>query len=246
MAEQFQVFSNKDYSHPAEKRIFPRFPFAFLFFRTKIQKSDLTCHVLDISLDGMQIEMTTDEVELRSGQDSQGEIHWLGESLLVKGKIKWVFQKRAGIEFQLDEKNKIMLEKLLAAEAISKQFKPIHDILPKIRPDFELPQGLFLWLRAEGPFEIFAWKNNNEIYRFQILMLNQFVEWRQDSDRLTGQIQFRRESELPLTLEKECLFVFDPRPNQTLINKAKDLIIPINQQILPRETQNFFIEKLGK
>jgi hypothetical protein len=246
MAEQFQVYTNKDFAQPSEKRVLPRFPFAYLFFRTSRNNKDITCHVHDISYEGMQIELMTDESEFRIGQDASGEINWLGETLKVSGKIKWVYQKRAGIEFQLDGPNLNLLKKLLASEAISKQFKPIHEILPKVRPDFELPQDLFLWLRAEGPFEIFAWKKNNEIYRFQILMLNQFVEWRQELDQLTGHIQFRRESELPLTLEKECLFVFDPRPDSALITKAKDLLSQINHRILAQNIQDFFLQKLGK
>jgi hypothetical protein len=152
-----------------EKRTLPRFPFCYLTFKTQ---QDAHAHeVKDISLTGMQLGVGPDGEAYTEGELLSGTVHWLGQELVMNGKVMWSTKGRVGVEFSKRQELTESLQKFLSHERVVHALKPLH------RMDYgaELPAKLKYWLRCDGPVEIFVWQHQDgELSQFQILQFRKF------------------------------------------------------------------------
>ena len=110
----------------------------------------------------------------------------------------------------------------------------------------ELPINLKYWLRADGPFEIFVWSHSHaEVSKFQIIMLNKFVEWEDGLGIKTGEILKTRDVETPLFNEDEFLFQLQDGVEMEYLKASVDMVKNIPEKYLPAEAKEFLILKLG-
>ena len=87
----------KNPPNPFEKRKIPHFPFSFLTFKNLGKGSNQVFEVREISLTGTQLLLKDGKLDLAPGQEIEGELHWKGKSLKVKGSVVWVRDRRLGV-----------------------------------------------------------------------------------------------------------------------------------------------------
>lgn len=238
MERRFNLIKSDFEKH--EKRILPRFPFCYLTF-----KSDDTSRVYevkDISHTGMQLSLKEESHNFKEDTALKGHIHWLGKSLDIAGTVKWHTQNRIGVEFI---KKRDVLDKVqgfLQIEEMVKRLKPLH----KVDDGLEIPARLKYWLRSDGPVEVFIWQHGDgEISKCQVLFMETFVEWEDGLGLKTGRILSKRNVDTPLINEDEWVFNIDPDADVAKLDRVKNLVGMIPNDLLPSETKTFLVRQLS-
>lgn len=224
-----------------EKKIFPRFPFCFLTFKTNQEDCDLTYEVKDISHTGMQVALRMGTHQLQKEQRVQGKLHWSGLELEIAGEVRWSTQMRAGIEFNNSPVLRERVSQVLDLALYADRLKPIH----LMDYGVEIPARLKAWLRADGPVEIFVWQHGDgELAGFQILMMENFVEWEDGVGLKTARVISKRDIDTPLLTEDEFVFQVDQTIDDEKIAKASRLVNNIASEKLESSLINFISLKL--
>lgn len=223
-----------------EKRIFPRFPFCYLTFKPE---SDARAYeVKDISHTGMQVGIKDGDGVFEMGQPIQGSIHWLGHEMKLNGKIMWATDGRAGIEFIKRAETAESIKKFLGEDRLVAALKPLH------RVDYgaELPAKLKYWLRSDGPVELFVWQHQDHEYsHFQVLLMENFVEWQDGVGLKTGRIMSKRNVDTPLMDEDELMFRVDQGLDDDKLHRVRSLLGRIPADLLSGEVKDFLLMKLS-
>lgn len=225
-----------------EKRVLPRFPFCYLLFKNSKTDSQVF-EVKDISHSGMQLSLKNGDLNYKNNDKINGEIHWLGRSIDVSGEIVWVKQNRLGVEFSTKTSQRQNVDEFLKIDNFAQSLKPLH------RDEFglELPAKLKYWLRSDGPVEVFVWRHNDgELSKFQVLIMENFIEWEDIKGLKTGRVISKRDIDTPLISEDEYVFKLDPVIDDSKIEAAQKLMSNLKEQILPEQTLSFLRIKLGQ
>ena len=221
-----------------EKRVFPRFPFCYLTF--KPDQAARAHEIKDISFTGMQLG--TSDMAFEEGQSLNGTVHWLGEELNLHGRVKWVSRGRIGVEFIKRAELAHNLMQFLAEERLVAALKPLH------RVDYgaDLPEKLKYWLRSDGPVEVFVWKHpDGELSQFQVLLLENFVEWQDGHGIKTGRIMSKRNVDTPLLDEDELVFRVDESIDEDKLQRVRSLVGKIPVDLLTTDAKEFLVRKLS-
>lgn len=224
-----------------EKRIFPRFPFCFLTFKGDSGKGQ-AFEVVDISFTGMQLGLKDGGHSYTEGQALKGAVHWKGKSLDISGKVKWVSGQRLGVKFAQDQKLEDNVKSFLSIDNIVRSMRPVYgnDI------DMDVPSNLKFWVRADGPFEIFVWRHNDgEVSRFQIIMMENYVEWLDGKGLKTGRVISKRDMDTPLICEDEVMFQVDEGVDQAKLSMATEMVQALGEGHLPEGARSFLTLKLS-
>lgn len=225
-----------------EKRVFPRFPFAFMTFKDANCEKQQVYEVVDISLTGMQVSLKNGAHQYRKDSEIEGYLHWKGAELNIEGKVKWTSGHNVGIEFNGEQGQYERVQSFLSIDNIIRGMKALHNS----ELGLEIPSNLKYWLRADGPYEIFLWQHNDgELARFQVIMLNQFIEWEDGKGVRTGNVLKRRDIDSPLNASDEFLFEIDEITNEEKLNEALTLVGKIPASYLPDMAVEFLTVKLG-
>lgn len=223
-----------------EKRILPRFPFCYLTFKSE---SDTRVYeVKDVSYTGMQLVIKDSEGQFQSGETIRGSMHWLGQEMKLQGKVMWLTEGRAGIEFIKRVETAENIKKFLGEDRLVAALKPLH------RVDYgaELPAKLKYWLRSDGPVEVFVWQHQDHEYsHFQVLLLENFVEWQDGHGLKTGRIMSKRNIDTPLMDEDELLFRVDQGLDDDKLHRVRSLVGRIPPELLTPEVKDFLLMKLS-
>ncbi len=223
-----------------EKRVLPRFPFCFLTFKSGHNES-LVFEVKDISNTGMQLALKEGEHGVREGQNLHGFLHWKGSELEIQGQVKWVSKMRMGVEFSSAQSIREAVDKFLGPENIAKYLKPVHDM----EYTNDLPANLKYWLRADGPVEVFIWQHSDgELSKFQILVMENFVEWQDGEGLKTARVLSKRDIDTPLLTEDEFVFKMDDHLDEAKIQLARELVNAIPENVLSVEVLQFLQLKI--
>ncbi len=220
-------------SNPIEKRKIPNFPFSFLTFKS----SNQIFEVREISRTGAQFLLKDGKLSLSPDQEIEGEFHWKGKSLKIRGKVVWVRDKRFGISF----KNMVGLPQFLSVENILDAMQLVHQ-----NTLIQYPTNLKFWLHSDGPVEILVWEHSDgEWKEFQIIYFKNFLEWVDGAGLKTGTVLTRRNSETSLFEEDEFLFQMDSKIDDTKIKEIIPLLDKIPNDFLPSSVISFFKLKLS-
>lgn len=224
-----------------EKRILPRFPFCYLTF--KPDGSGRVYEVKDISLTGMQLSLKEEGHHFVTDHLLKGRIHWLGKELNITGTVKWHTSNRLGIEFVKKRDALENIQSFLNMKDLVKRLKPLH----RVNEGLEIPPRLKYWLRADGPVELFVWiHGNGEMAKFQILFLDTFSEWEDGRAGIkTGRILSKRNVDSPLVTEDEWVFHIDDYVDEEKLDRVKNLVTHITEDLLPAEVQTFLLRHLS-
>jgi len=224
-----------------EKRVLPRFPFSYLTFKGK-KEAKKVFEVKDISFSGMQLCLKDGGHIYVPGNEVLGKLHWHGVEVNITGRVQWVNGQRLGVEFLEEDANYSNLKDFLSYESLSQKLKPLH----KVEMDLELPNNLKYWLRADGPVEIFIWNHNDgESSRFQIILMEQFVEWEDGKGLVTGRVLTKRDVETPLVASDEFVFQMDQKPDRQRLDNAKRFVSYIREDLISKNAKEFLLVKLG-
>lgn len=225
-----------------EKRVLPRFPFCYLLFKNSKTEAQVF-EVKDISHSGMQLSLKNGDLNYKSNEKINGEIHWHGRSIDVSGEIVWVKQNRIGVEFSTKASQRENVDKFLKIDNFAQSLKPLH------RSEFglDLPAKLKYWLRSDGPAEVFVWRHNHgDLSKFQILIMENFIEWEDTKGLKTGRVISKRDIDTPLISEDEYVFKLDTHLDDSKIENSQKLINNLDANLLPEETLSFIKMKLGQ
>lgn len=224
-----------------EKIVLPRFPFCYLTFKCSKESSHVF-EVKDISTSGMQLGLRNGEHTLKETENIHGFLHWAGRELEVNGNIKWKTNMRLGVEFSTQSTSREEVDKFLDIDHIASLLKPIH----KVDYGVELPAKLKYWLRADGPIEVFVWQHaGGELAKFQVLIMENFVEWEDAKGLKTARVISKRDLDTPLISEDEFLFKIDEVIDDNKINTVKKLISRIDDKLMTQQAVDFLKMKLG-
>ena len=225
-----------------EKRILPRFPFCYLTFKSS-KGNGHVFEVKDISHSGMQLALKVAEMSAQTGEELAGEIHWLGKKLQVAGTVKWAKENRLGLEFLNQPKLREEVDEFLNIDQFARSLKPLH----KQELGLELPAQLKYWLRSDGPVEIFIWRHNDgELSKFQVLMMENFIEWKDTQGLETGRVISKRDIDTPLISEDEFVFKLDAGVDDEKVAMARELVSKLDSDRLPQDALDFLLMKLGQ
>lgn len=222
-----------------EKKVFPRFPFCFLTFKT--DEGELTFEVKDISHSGMQLALRMGAHELKVNDALNGLLHWGSVELHVSGTIKWATEMRAGIEFNPTTQLRDQISKLLDLAAFAGRLKPVHQMDYGV----EIPAKLKYWLRSDGPVEVFVWQHSDgEIAKVEIIMMENFVEWEDTKGLKTARVISKRDIDTPLLTEDEFVFQIDSNIDDVKVSKAARLMNNISPELMDSSVVSFITMKL--
>ena len=228
-----------------EKRVFPRFPFGFMIFREETlndANSKMVFEVKDISLTGMQLSFRDGVHNYTEGLTIRGNLQWRGSTVSVSGKVQWIREGRIGLSFDSSISFEEKMRSFLSFDNIVSHIKPLH----KNEMTLDLPNNLKYWLKADGVLEIFVWEHTSSgISRFQILMMEHFIEWEEGIGLRTGRIMTQRDLDTPLSQEDEFVFQIDEGALQDKIDLALGVARKIQEDHLPNEAREFIVYKLG-
>jgi hypothetical protein len=228
-----------------EKRVFPRFPFGFMIFREDNPKeieAKMVFEVKDISLSGMQISFKDGSHNYTQGKTIEGFLQWRGSTVRVKGIVQWIREGGIGFSFDSSISFEEKMRSFLSFDNIVTHIKPLH----KSDMSLDLPNNLKYWLKADGVLEIFVWEHTSSgISRFQILMMEHFIEWEEGVGLRTGRIMTQRDLDTPLSQEDEFVFHIDENAVDEKIEMALGVVRKINSEHLPLEARDFLVYKLG-
>ncbi len=224
-----------------EKRVFPRFPFGLMVFKDK-SKEGIVYEVKDISLSGMQLSFRDGNISFNRGEKISGKLQWRQESIELKGKIEWVRGQEIGLSFDSSIAFETEMRSFLSYENIVSHIKPLH----KTNLDIDVPNNLKYWLKSDGVLEVFVWElKTSGVSRFQILLMEHFIEWTEGEGIKTGKVMTQRDLETSIGLEDEFVFKIDPNISDDKIEMALGIIKKINEDHLPLSAKEFIIYKLG-
>lgn len=240
MAAQLGLIKNTEPT--TEKRIFPRFPFSSLTFKSHGNESGKVFEVKDISYRGMQVARRDGGHPFLDGADILGDLHWKGRELKIKGKVAWTEGARLGVTFDQDPKQLDDIKSFLSLENIISGLRPLHQSDLGI----EVPTNLKYWLKADGPAEIFVWQHRDgELAKFQMILMDQFIEWEDGRGLKTGSVVKSVDRQTPLTVEDEFILNIDQNPESNKVEFAKRVIDQLTNDMLPNEAHEFMRMKLG-
>lgn len=224
-----------------EKRVFPRFPFGFMIFRD-LNTLKMVFEVKDISLTGMQLSFKDGTHSYTIGSKIEGELHWREASLKLKGIVQWVREASIGLSFDSSISFEEKMRGFLSYDNIVSHIKPLH----KSELSLELPNNLKYWLKADGALDLFVWEHSkNGISRFQILLMEHFIEWEEGVGLRSGRAITQRGLDTPLSQEDEFLFQIDEQVTSQKLEMALGVVRKISEDVLPNEAREFIIYKLG-
>jgi hypothetical protein len=228
-----------------EKRVFPRFPFGFMIFREEGAQganAKMVFEVKDISLSGMQLTWRDGAHSYTEGINIEGILQWRESTIRVIGKVQWITEGRIGLSFDSCISFENKMRNFLSFENIVTHIKPLH----KNDINLDLPNNLKYWLKADGVLEIFVWEHSSSgISRFQILLMEYFIEWEEGVGVRTGRILTQRNLDTPLSLEDEFVFQIDDGAKQDKIDMALGVARKIQTDHLPSEARDLIVSKLG-
>ncbi|MBP9682725.1 MAG: PilZ domain-containing protein [Bacteriovorax sp.] len=228
-----------------EKRVFPRFPFGFMIFReegAKDAQGKMFFEVKDISLSGMQLTFKDGAHTFTQGSIIEGNLQWRGESVQVKGKVQWIRGGSIGLSFLSSISFESKMRDFLSYDNIVSHIKALHDQ----EMNLDLPNNLKYWLKADGVLEIFVWEHTTSgISRFQILLMEHFIEWEEGIGLRTGRIMTQRDLDTPLSPEDEFVFQIDESANEEKAEMALGVVRKIREAHLPSLAREFLVHKLG-
>lgn len=209
-----------------EKRVLPRFPFCYLLFKNSKTDSQVF-EVKDISHSGMQLSLKNGDFDYKNNDKINGEIHWHGRSIGVSGEIVWIKQNRIGVEFSTKASQREDVDQFLKVDNFASVLKPLH----KSEFGLELPAKLKYWLRSDGPAEVFVWRHNDgELSKFQILIMENFIEWEDTKGLKTGRVISKRDIDTPLISEDEYVFKLDPVIDDKKIEHCHELVNNLDEK----------------
>ncbi|MCO4793064.1 MAG: PilZ domain-containing protein [Bacteriovoracaceae bacterium] len=224
-----------------EKRVFPRFPFTYLTFKSK-EADSRVFEVKDISANGMQLCLKDGGHDFIPGTEIDGTLHWKGATLEALGNVKWVRGQQLGVAFVLSSVFEKDVKNFLSVENIVAGMRPIHSS----GLDIEMPANLKYWLRADGPVEIFVWHHNDgEVSRFQIILMDRFLEWEDGKGLKTGNVADKKDLDTPLVKEDEFVFRFDESVDEDIVIFAQSVVKELPDDYLPDSAREFLKTKLG-
>lgn len=229
-----------DFEH-LEKKVLPRFPFCYLTFKCSKGEEHIF-EIKDISNSGMQLALRNGEHKLKEGETISGMIHWQSRELGISGNVKWTTPMRLGVEFSTQASSRDEVNDFLMLDKIAGALKPVHLV------DYgeELPPKLKYWLRADGPVEIFVWQHNDgELSRFQIIIMENSVEWEDGKGIRTSRVISKRDMDSPLITEDEFVFKIDEHIDDIKVAKAQKLVRNIDSKNLSEKGLEFIQMKLG-
>ncbi len=223
-----------------EKRVFPRFPFCYLIFKS--ESSDKSFQVVDISLTGMQLSLKEGGHQYKAEEPIKGEVHWRGKTLLLTGKVRWIRGQRLGVSFKKSTSFDQAIRDFLSIEHVVQSMRCLH----QNSLGLEIPSNLKYWLQADGPVEIFVWRHNDgEISRFHLILFDRFVEWEDGQGLKSGTVVNKRDMDTPLVSEDEFLFSIDHALDNEKLEFAHSVIAALTTNHLPAEALDFLKLKLG-
>lgn len=224
-----------------EKRVFPRFPFGFMIFK-ELSGAKMVFEVKDISLTGMQLSFRDGTHDYKLGSQIEGELHWRGSNMKIKAKIQWVREASLGLSFDTGISFEEKMRSFLSFDNIVSHIKPLH----KADLSIELPNNLKYWLKADGVLDLYVWEHSSAgISRFQILMMEHFIEWEEGVGLKTGRVMTQRDLDTPLSTEDEFVFQIDDSVIEEKIEMALGVVRKISNDHLPEDAREFLIYKLG-
>lgn len=223
-----------------EKRVLPSFPFCYLTFKSSDESTN-TFEIKDISYSGMQIALRNGEHTFKNNDTVHGHIRWGNREVEINGNVKWSKPTRLGVEFSTSAKGRDEIDQFLKIESLASYLKPVHQVDYGV----DLPAKLKYWLRADGPVEVFIWQHaDGELAKFQILIMENFVEWEDAKGLKTARVISKRDVDTPLINEDEFVFKIDPALDDIKIGRAAKLIQGINPDHLPAMALDFMAMKL--
>ncbi len=224
-----------------EKRVFPRFPFSYLTFKAQ-NGSERVFAVKDISYTGMQLSLKDGGHPYKNGQSVSGVLHWRGASLDLDAQVKWVHGQRLGVEFNADASFENQIKEFLSIDNIIRGMRALH----QSRMNLDIPSDLHYWLQADGPVEVFVWcHKDGEISRFQLVMMESFVEYQDGKGLKTGRVITKRDLDTPLVQEDEFVFEMDEAVSEERLQFAHQIVSRIPADYLPERVTDFLRLKLG-
>jgi hypothetical protein len=224
-----------------EKRIFPRFPFGLMVYK-EFNGDQKVYEVKDISLTGMQLSFRDGTFTNVVGDVISGRLQWRNESLELKARIQWIKGQNLGLSFDSSIKFEESMRNFLSYDNIVSHIKPLH----KSNLELEIPNDLKYWLRSDGVLEVFIWElKTTGISKFQILIMEHFIEWVEGVGVKTGKVMTQRNLETPLGLEDEFVFQIDEGVVDSKIEIALGIVRKISEDNLPIGVREFLIYKLG-
>lgn len=225
------------------KKRLPSFPYCYLTFKfSQGPHKGKVFEVSDISFTGMQLVSRSGTFELAKEDEIKGVVHWHGKEIKITGNIRWVREERLGLSFTRKLFKKV--ETFLAPEVVSKNMKALHDYLKD--KDFSWPENLKYWLKADGPVEIFVWYHlDGEYKNFQIIYLENFVEWEDGVGVRTGRVFTKRNLETPLFSEDELVIQCDGGIDSARTDLGVKLIRSLTREQLDPEVKEYLLFKLG-
>lgn len=223
-----------------EKRVLPSFPFCYLTFKSS-DTSTSTFEIKDISYSGMQLALRNGQHQFKNNDNIHGFIRWGSREVEITGSVKWSKPSRLGVEFSTSANSRDEIDKFLKIDALASHLKPVHQVDYGV----DLPAKLKYWLRADGPVEVFIWQHaDGELAKFQILIMENFVEWEDAKGLKTARVISKRDVDTPLINEDEFVFRIDPSIDDIKIGRAAKLIQGIKPDSLPSMALDFVAMKL--
>lgn len=224
-----------------EKRVLPRYPLCYLTFKEFQTEDKKVYEVKEISLTGMQLCLKNGDIPYDSEDTLEGCLHWVGQSLELKGQVRWVKGNKFGVSFQGGEALYDNVRSFMSHENVAKNMKPI----PFLDLDYDIPNDLNLWLRGDGPSDLFIWKYKDEaISKFQLILMNSFIEWEDGRGLMTGTVRTQRSLDMPLSEKDEVVFKVDEVQDDSKIQFAMQVVSKLGEDKLEKESQDFVMRKL--
>jgi hypothetical protein len=227
-----------------EKRLFPRFPFCLMTFKSHHDECQHAFEIKDVSPTGMQLFLRDGHHHFKSGNVIEGVIHWGQgpvDNFSIKGKVRWSSALRIGIEFSDEKKFATEFQKFFSLERILSHLKPVHDL----NLSMEVPANLKYWLHADGPIEIFLFEHNDhEKSRFEVIYYDTFVEWTDGEGLKTGKVLTKRDIDTPLVSDEEFVFQADGAVDQEKLTKIGQLVCGLKEYHMPLDARDFLLRKL--
>jgi hypothetical protein len=224
-----------------EKRIFPRFPFGLMMFRESSGEKKVFA-VKDISLTGMQITLKDGNFSYKLGDKIVGNLQWRESGIAINGNVQWVRGQSLGVSFETGISFENKMSSFLSFDNIVSHIKPLH----QSKLPIDLPNNLKFWLKSDGVLEIFVWEHSQSgISRFQIILMEHFIEWEEGTGIRTGRVMTQRDLDTPLSLEDEFVFQIDEGLMQDKVDLALGLVKKMNDEHLPSSARDFLFYKLG-
>ncbi len=216
-----------------EKRVLPRFPLNYLTFKLSddASKGLNTFSVVDISETGAQLERKLGTIENKVGDKIQGNFRWHGHECNIAAEVMWVQDSRLGIRFDQSKESEAKIQNFLNISNFIANLRPLHSDKYNIKT----PVGLKYWLQAEGPVEVFVWTDQSDaMTKFQIVLFKNVIEWTEKQVR-SGEVISKRNVESPLFDNEEIAFRFDNDLNDIQLQKARNFLDKLNNQLIDSE-----------